>query len=117
MRTKRGACNNQRLAITVVFSIRFLRSAGCVVFEILCGYHPFRGTSDLETVFNVLEYRVNIPEGLPDDEADLLRGLLNPIPEERLGVHDVAELRNHFLFAGVDLDSIPYLTDRPSLSE
>lgn len=38
------------------------RAAGCVIFEILCGYHPFRGSTDLETVFNVLEYRLNIPE-------------------------------------------------------
>lgn len=93
-------------------------SSGCVLFEVFCGYHPFKGTSDIQTVFNVLNYNMTAPPAFFGDGAsDLVNRLLHQDPTQRLGAQDVDELRRHQLFAYIDLNSIPHCTLRPPFQE
>ena len=89
---------------------------GCVLFEIFSGCHPFKADSDVETVFNVLNYSIcPLPSFIQKEVADLITKMLHQIPEKRLGVFNIIELTGHPFFFGVDLAVIPYTTSRPSL--
>ncbi|EPS60313.1 hypothetical protein M569_14492, partial [Genlisea aurea] len=79
---------------------------GILMYELLYGVTPFRGTSDEDTVKNVVSESVRFPETVPGVSSrarDLIRRLLNKEPEGRLGsIRGAAEIKMHPFFQGVN---------------
>ncbi|XP_053990987.1 probable serine/threonine-protein kinase DDB_G0286841 [Hylaeus volcanicus] len=98
---------------------------GCVLFELFYGFHPFRGSTDIDTVFNILNYnmvsstfstRMNTKSSLKSQLLfDVIMGMLKKNPLQRLGAYDLLELKEHAFFVGIDLNVIPYYTLRPTI--
>jgi serine/threonine protein kinase len=60
-------------------------SLGIVMYEMLLGCTPFDADNDAELYRRVLEDPVDIPENIPPATADLILGLLERNPEDRIG--------------------------------
>ena len=84
-------------------------SLGCVVHELLLGEPPFKGHSAPALARAVCgEQELSLPPQLPAAAADLIRGLLRPKEEERLGSKNLRELLEHPFFNGIDCMALHY---------
>jgi serine/threonine-protein kinase RIM15 len=92
-------------------------SLGCILFEFLYGYPPFNAATPDEVFDNILNRRINWPEGadeLASPEAkDLMNKLMTINPEERLGANAEekfpnggAEIRSHPWFSDINWDTL-----------
>ena len=78
---------------------------GVLIFEFLCGFPPFFERTPMKIYEKILAGKVEIPENLSDSATDLIRSLLNPSPEQRLGSsRDAGEVKDHPWFGGVDFE-------------
>ena len=84
---------------------------GCVLFQLLSGRHPFRGSSEYQTFQKVLHLEYVLPSDFPALAAQILRRVLVLDPEQRL---DLKQVREHEFYKGVDWSSL-YTSDPPSL--
>eukprot|EP00897_Mesotaenium_endlicherianum_P000310 jgi/Mesen1/1027/ME000121S00104 len=78
---------------------------GILLFEMLFGKTPFRGSSMPRTFNNVLNKEIAFPRDpeTSDHAKDLICKLLIRNPEERLGSrYGAAEIKEHPFFAGID---------------
>ncbi|KAH9606440.1 hypothetical protein KSS87_002838 [Heliosperma pusillum] len=78
---------------------------GIFLFELLYGKTPFKGSSNEETLANVVSEPLRFPEiPLVSFHAkDLIRGLLMKNPENRLGfARGATELKQHAFFDGLN---------------
>lgn len=91
-------------------------SLGCILFEFLYGYPPFHADSPEGVFRNILDHNWQWPSEEEEEEAclevspeakDLIRKLLNPDPNQRLGANDGAEeIKNHPFFKGINWNTL-----------
>lgn len=80
---------------------------GVCIFEFFLGYPPFTGDSPEAIFKNILDHRIQWPEELDENDEegaiDLIKGLLNPNPDQRLQGEGV---RKHRFFSGICFESL-----------
>ena len=59
-------------------------SLGVLLYELLHGFSPFKGTSETYTFGNILQCNYTFRKGISIEAQDLIRGLLQKIPKSRL---------------------------------
>lgn len=79
-------------------------SLGVILYQLLCGSTPFKGRSDLETYHNIQKCeQITFPKANIDEQAkDLIKQLLTKDPTQRIGFHDIEEIKGHPYFSGID---------------
>ena len=83
-------------------------SLGVVLYEMLYGTTPFRGSNRKETFFRILSKPPNLV-GETTSLRDLIRRLLEKDPSRRISVE---EIKGHEFFRGVDWEKV-LLVSRP----
>jgi serine/threonine protein kinase len=88
-----------------------LWALGCLTFELLTGYTPFTAGTVAEVFENILEHTNSESIRWPGEEGhlsphavSLIRELLHPLPERRLGFDSIDELCNHPFFDDNGID-------------
>ncbi|ORX56375.1 kinase-like protein [Hesseltinella vesiculosa] len=90
-------------------------SLGVLIYEMFLGYLPFGGDSDEEAYRRILQDPIEIPEIVNTAAADLIQGLVERDPQQRLGCRqffdaqastDVHTLRTHPYFDNLDWDDV-----------
>ena len=79
-------------------------SAGIILFAMMCGYLPFSGKNEDEICNKIIECKVNLPDWLSHNSKDLLKKILTPNPESRLGLDSI---RAHKFFTTVSHVKVP----------
>lgn len=79
-----------------------LWALGCILYQMLVGKPPFKGASEYLTLQKVTDGTFTIPEDMPEPAADLIKALLQPDPNERLGSgpDGIPALKAHPFFIG-----------------
>ncbi|KNA14066.1 hypothetical protein SOVF_110250 [Spinacia oleracea] len=78
---------------------------GIFLYELLYGKTPFKGSSNEETLAHVVSQPLKFPDTplVSFHAKDLIRGLLNKQPQNRLGfVRGAAEIKQHPFFEGLN---------------
>ena len=81
---------------------------GCLIYELLTGLPPYY-TSDREELFDRIKLSsVKYPSNFSPNVRDLLNGLFQKDPEQRLGngPDGAKAIKSHPWFAGVDWDAL-----------
>lgn len=79
-------------------------AAGVTLYNITTGKYPFEGENIYKLFENIGRGEFTVPEGVDDSLADLLRGMLNANPGERLTIQQIRKHRyglRHELFLQV----------------
>eukprot|EP00803_Ostreobium_quekettii_P011462 evm.model.scf_1044.2 EVM.evm.TU.scf_1044.2 scf_1044:27425-30971(+) len=79
---------------------------GCTVYQMLAGRPPFRAGSEYLTYQNITNRALSYPEGFPEVARDLVEGLLAADQGARLGADDIAEVKAHPFFEGIQWCSL-----------
>jgi len=79
---------------------------GTVIFEMLTGEAPYYNDEIPKLYQNIARAKLEIPNNLSAEAKDLITKLLERDPEQRIGVKDRNELRNHPFFAGIDWEKL-----------
>lgn len=82
---------------------------GVLVYELLVGSPPFEGKNANAVYKNIVFSRLEPPPFLNPDSIDLIKRLLDPSPETRLGctpTEGIAEITKHRWFRGIDWDRV-----------
>ncbi|KAL6067196.1 3-phosphoinositide dependent protein kinase-1 [Balamuthia mandrillaris] len=90
-----------------------LWALGVIVFQLLTGQLPFRGSNPWHTMQKVKDKEFEYPDDFPEDAKDLCEKLLTRNPDERLGGSNYAELKAHPFFKGIDWEGLPTSTPPP----
>ncbi|XP_032239899.2 microtubule-associated serine/threonine-protein kinase 3 isoform X2 [Nematostella vectensis] len=80
-------------------------SMGIILYEFLMGVPPFYGDTPEELFAHTLSGDIEGLDGEdapPDDAVDLIRGLLEQDPTQRLGSAGALEVKEHLFFTGLD---------------
>ena len=80
-------------------------SFGVVLFEMFCGYHPFKPKGQRIDPKIYLR-KTFIPEKVPKTPRDLIEKLFVSNPKKRLGYRGADEVKQHPFFKGVDFDKV-----------
>jgi 3-phosphoinositide dependent protein kinase-1 len=75
---------------------------GCIIYQLLTGRPPFKGTTEYLTFEKILALDYSFPLGFPSVARDLVERLLVPDPSKRLTVEHVM---NHEFFDGINWGS------------
>lgn len=98
-------------------------SLGVMVYRLLIGHLPFRGTKEEELKEKVLNHTPDwtSPHNACEEASDLGIRLMRKNPVQRLGSgSSYREIRVHSLFNGIDLENFhkqPYLCEVPHIRE
>ncbi|KAL4467544.1 hypothetical protein ABPG72_004612 [Tetrahymena utriculariae] len=80
---------------------------GILVFEMLSGYPPFYDNEPIGIYKKIIAGIIEFPRFFDNKAKDLIRKLLNPDLNYRLGVHDRGQsVSKHKWFRGVDWESV-----------
>ncbi|XP_015892578.3 serine/threonine-protein kinase OXI1 [Ziziphus jujuba] len=88
-------------------------SLGVVLYEMLYGHTPFRGSNRKETFYRILTKSPELT-GETTPLRDLIRKLLEKDPTRRI---EVDEIKGHDFFACVDWDSITQISRPPYIPD
>lgn len=78
-----------------------------VMFEMLCGYHPFYSDDRDIIKKNILQGRIEFPEFVSDDAAMVVAKLLVRKVERRLGTkRGAVDIKAQQFFASVDFEKM-----------
>lgn len=101
-----------------------LWALGCIIYQLLAGRPPFKGTNEYQTFQKIVHLEYSFPAGFPAHAMDLVSQLLVHDPNERLGANNtIEELKNHPFFAGIEWGElwkqpapklVPYLPATPA---
>ena len=80
-------------------------SFGVVLFEMFCGYHPFKSKGQRIDPKIYLR-KTYIPEKVGKTAKDLIEKLFVSNPKKRLGYKSADEVKNHPFFQGIDFDKV-----------
>ena len=80
-------------------------SFGVVLFEMFCGYHPFKPKGQRIDPKIYLR-KTFIPDKVPKTPRDLIEKLFVSNPKKRLGYRGADEVKQHPFFKGVDFDKV-----------
>ena len=80
-------------------------SFGVVLFEMFCGYHPFKSKGHRIDPQIYLK-KTYIPDKVGKTATDLIEKLFVSNPKRRLGHNSADEVKNHPFFKGVDFDKV-----------
>ena len=80
-------------------------SFGVVVFEMFCGYHPFKSKGQ-KIDPKIYLRKTYIPDKVPKTPRDLIEKLFVSNPKKRLGYNGADEVKNHPFFKGIDFDKV-----------
>jgi serine/threonine protein kinase len=80
-------------------------SFGVVLFEMFCGYHPFKSKGQ-KIDPNIYLRKTYIPDKVGKTARDLIEKLFVSNPKKRLGYKSSDEVKNHPFFKGVDFDKV-----------
>jgi 3-phosphoinositide dependent protein kinase-1 len=83
---------------------------GCILFQLLCGRHPFKGANDYQTFQKVAKLDYAFPEGFPESAKDLLEQIFVLDPAKRITLADV---KNHSFFTSAQFDWTDIWTQTP----
>jgi len=72
---------------------------GCMVFQLLAGRPPFKGSHEYQTFQKIVNLEYEFPKGFPPVAKDLVERLLVLDPAERLSIENI---RSHPFFEGVE---------------
>ncbi|KAJ3299594.1 3-phosphoinositide dependent protein kinase-1 [Borealophlyctis nickersoniae] len=72
---------------------------GCILYQLLAGKPPFRGSNEYQTFQKIAKLEYIIPDGFNDLAADLIRRILVLDPAQR---PSISEIKNHAFFEGFD---------------
>jgi serine/threonine protein kinase len=82
---------------------------GVIIYELLLGDPPFLADNKDKVFDNILERRINWPSGansLSQEAHDIIEGLLNLNPMERLGAKGAGEIKDSPFFKEIDFENI-----------
>ncbi|KAI8065784.1 kinase-like domain-containing protein [Gongronella butleri] len=89
-------------------------SLGVLIYEMHVGYTPFGGDTDDDVYRRALQDPLEIPTTMSPEAADLIYGLLQRDPHQRLGcahffydgLDGIEAIRAHAYFDGIDWDDV-----------
>ena len=81
-------------------------SFGVVIFEMFCGYHPFKRKKNKKIDPTIYLRKTYIPDKVGKDAKDLIEKLFIGDPKKRLGYNSVDEVKNHPFFKDIDFDKV-----------
>jgi len=64
---------------------------GVLIFEMLTGRPPFKGSNQRELFENILKLKIEYPKDFPKLARDLVSKLLKPNPKERISLKEIKE--------------------------
>ena len=83
-------------------------SLGILLYEMLAGQPPFttkdRQFAKIEKL--ILENKPSYPDFFSTEAVALLKGLLEPNPEKRLGTNSINDIRNHAFFKNLNWENL-----------
>ena len=80
-------------------------SFGVVLFEMFCGYHPFKSKGkNIDP--QIYLRKTYIPDKVGKNARDLIEKLFVSNPQKRLGYNSTNEIKNHPFFKGIDFDKV-----------
>ena len=80
-------------------------SFGVVIFEMFCGYHPFKSKGQ-KIDPKIYLRKTYIPDKVGKTARDLIEKLFVCNPQKRLGYKSSDEVKNHPFFKGIDFDKV-----------
>ncbi|KAI8102599.1 hypothetical protein M9435_006197 [Picochlorum sp. BPE23] len=86
-----------------------LWALGCIIYHMCAGKTPFKGGSEYLTFQNIVKNDVDmgpVMERGGEVACDLVKGLLQSVPEKRLGYASLDALKSHEFFKGIAWDSL-----------
>jgi len=81
-------------------------SFGILVYDMITGHPPFRARQRNILQKEILKGDVKIPNYVSQSASSLIKALLNPIPEKRLGFRGAHEIKSHEFFADIQWDKL-----------
>lgn len=101
-----------------------LWALGCIIYQLLAGRPPFKGSNEYQTFQKIVKLEFSFPAGFPRTAVDLVSRLLVHDPNERLGANNtIDQLKQHPFFDGVEWSELwkqpapkllPYLPPTPT---
>jgi len=91
-------------------------SFGVVLYEMICGTHPFYSQDREQLFYNTLHRELRYPSWISDDAVDLLEALLERNPTLRLGSgpEDGLEIMKHPFFKNMDFRAVSFRPSPPA---
>ena len=100
-----------------------LWALGVIIFQILAGEVPWKGSKDYIIFQQILERRIAFPNNMSPEAIDLIDELLCVNPLRRLGCgapgsdNDYKALKEHKFFAGLNFDRVKSGSISPPIQE
>ncbi|KAI8873580.1 Pkinase-domain-containing protein, partial [Ramicandelaber brevisporus] len=77
-------------------------AVGCILFQMISGKPPFKGSTEYLTFQKVMKLDYSFPENFPQEARSLIEKLLVLEPSERLGHVNEDDIRQHVFFTSLD---------------